>query len=1043
SNYSPKTYDAYPQCWSITQDHNGVMYFGNGNEITEYDGSKWSKFNFTSQSQSIPRAMITDKNGVIFFGLVNGVGYLVRDSSGNNVPHLLLDSIPPSKREFSDIWSIYETPEGYYFQARERIFRFTRNQENGHPGWTVKTWDPKSKFMFAFYIDGEYYVHQRGEGLFKMINDSLVLFPGSEFLGKQRMQVMLPYKRNGTAKQFLFGTFYDGLFLYDGKQFKPFKTEADSSLRNSTLYKGLQLKDGRYVLATTGDGLLIMDDQGKKLAQLNRKTGMQDASIYFIYTDNANNLWLALDNGISKVELGSSISIYNSQLGINTGVLSAVRFEGTIYIGTSNGVMRLNHQTNHFENVQDVPPEQVFQLLVDGDQLLVTTDGLYGIRNNKVTEFGRSISGEIQLNGIFLSRKYPGLLYGCSSFGLSVFQRSKKIQPNHTGAWELVGNLPTTSEKLQTADEDQDGALWVGTNTSHVIKYTPAFDADGRMEMAHIKTEKFGVGREVGGSTINPRMIHGKFYFVADTIVYRFDQISHKLVPDNSFGILHSKDLSQGTDLMEDYSGRVWILAPFDTRIATLQADSSYKIGPQTLLPVADKVINQVYPQKGGIIWLATTEGLIRYDENSVKESNRSFRALLREVKTGQSYIDPELVSPAQISYKNNAVRFGYAAPFFDQEEKIKFQTWLEGFEPGWSAWGKNAYKEYTNLQPGKYTFHVRANNLFQQNSEPATFSFEVMPPWYRTWLAYALYVLTLGAFVWSFIYFRSKKLVEENRKLEEKISTRTAELNESLTELKSAQAQLIQSEKMASLGELTAGIAHEIKNPLNFINNFAEVNAELLTEMKSEIGKANYTEVMSIMDDVIKNEMKISHHGKRADSIVRTMASHLREGQQQKLPTDLSAMAEEYLLLSYHAMRAGNNAFNCDLKTDFSGQLGPVKLIPGDISRVITNIYNNAFYSMAEKMKERGNGYKPVIEVKTKAVNGMAEVEITDNGKGIPAAILNKIYQPFFTTKPSGEGTGLGLSLSYDIIKAHGGRLEAQTEEGKCTSFTIFLPLG
>ena len=441
SNYTPRTYDALAQNWSITQDHQGIMYFGNGSQIIEYDGSRFKKIFFASPTQTNPRAMITDKNGVVFYGLVGGLGYLVRDSSGNSVPHSLLDSIPASKRDFSDIWSLYETPEGYYFQARERIFRLTRNQQNGHPGWTVKTWEAKTKFMYAFYQDGHYYVHQRGEGLFKMTNDSLVLIPGSEILGKQRMQVMLPYKSKGTVKQYLFGSFYDGLFLYDGKQFKPFVTEVDSSIRNSTLYKALQLKDGRYVLATTGDGLFIIDEQGKKLAHLERQAGLQDASIYSLYMDNADNLWLALDNGISKVELGSAISIYNSQLGINTAVLSVTRFEGTIFIGTSNGLMRLNHTTNHFESVPDLAPNQVFQVLVDGDQLLLTTDGLLGVRNNKVTEFRKSIGGDLQLNCLVHSRKHPDLLYAGTPNGLWIFQRSKKTQPNHTGVSGTVGQF--------------------------------------------------------------------------------------------------------------------------------------------------------------------------------------------------------------------------------------------------------------------------------------------------------------------------------------------------------------------------------------------------------------------------------------------------------------------------------------------------------------------------------------------------------------------------------------------------------------------------
>ena len=867
------------------------------------------------------------------------------------------------------------------------------------------------------------------------------------------MQVMLPFARaegnNGKAgdKQYLIGLFYSGLYIYDGKSFRPFKTEADPIIKNATLYRGVSSEDGAFALSTTGKGVVIIDQTGKVLKVINREVGLQDESVYGMYFDHRGNLWLALDNGISRIEISSPLTTFGIQSGLTTASLSIKRFEGTLYLGSTNGLLRLNQSNGKFEEIPGIPLTQIFTLAEHDNRLLVANDGLYDVKGGKTSLIRTSNSGDLQMSGLKILNSHPDVLFGGVTFGLAVFTNGKKVsgKKDSSGHWIYRGNIPGITEAVWTFTEDSMNRIWAGTQNSTVFRVTLAFDDQGAPDLKKTGVQKFSIADGLGTGSGPVYMVKGKTYFVADSAIYSFDETKKRFFVDTTFGTFPNGGGKDESYIVEEQSGRVWIRMGKELRMATPEVNGKYSIDKTPFLPIAGGTIAMVYPETNGIVWFCTTDGLIRFDENIKKNYAESYKTLLRHITAGQELLDPSdsLGKGENISYKNNALRFEYAAPFFDQEEKTAFQTWLEGFEPGWSDWGKNAYKEYTNLPPGKYTFHVRANNLFQQIGEPASFSFEVMAPWYRTWLAYALYVLTLGAFVWSFIYFRSKNLLEENRILEEKISTRTGELNKSLTELKSAQAQLIQSEKMASLGELTAGIAHEIKNPLNFINNFAEVNAELLTEMKTEIGKANYAEVSSIADDVIKNELKISHHGKRADSIVRTMASHLRKDKEEKLPTDLSAMAEEYLLLSYHAMRAGNNSFNCDLKTDFSSQLGKVKLIPGDISRVITNIYNNAFYSMAEKMKERGNGYKPVIEVKTKAVNGMAEVEITDNGKGIPAAILNKIYQPFFTTKPSGEGTGLGLSLSYDIIKAHGGRLEVKTEEGDCTSFTILLPLG
>ncbi len=270
--------------------------------------------------------------------------------------------------------------------------------------------------------------------------------------------------------------------------------------------------------------------------------------------------------------------------------------------------------------------------------------------------------------------------------------------------------------------------------------------------------------------------------------------------------------------------------------------------------------------------------------------------------------------------------------------------------------------------------------------------------------------------------------------------------LETTLTNLKSTQSQLIQSEKMASLGELTAGIAHEIQNPLNFVNNFSEVNTELIDELNVEVDKGNIDEVKAIAKDIKENEQKINHHGKRADAIVKGMLQHSRSSNGLKEPTDINALCDEYLRLSYHGLRAKDKSFNATMKTDFDETIGNINIVPQDIGRVILNLINNAFYVVDEKKKASTSSagqfaYEPTVSVSTKKINGKVEIKVTDNGNGIPQKVLDKIFQPFFTTKPTGQGTGLGLSLSYDIVKAHGGELKVETKEGEGSKFIIVLP--
>lgn len=285
---------------------------------------------------------------------------------------------------------------------------------------------------------------------------------------------------------------------------------------------------------------------------------------------------------------------------------------------------------------------------------------------------------------------------------------------------------------------------------------------------------------------------------------------------------------------------------------------------------------------------------------------------------------------------------------------------------------------------------------------------------------------------------------------LDNLVAERTAELTQQKDELQhtlellqTTQQQLIQSEKLASLGELTAGIAHEIQNPLNFVNNFSEVSMELVDEMEAELAKGDTEEANAIAADIKQNLGKIIHHGKRADAIVKGMLQHSRASSNTKEPTDINKLADEYLRLAYHGLRAKDKTFNAELVTHYAENLPEITVVPQDIGRVLLNLFNNAFYAVQKKQAVAGEGYRPTVELSTTMQNGFITITVKDNGTGIPDDVKDKIMQPFFTTKPTGEGTGLGLSLSYDIVvKAHGGRIDINSTEGEGSEFIVNLPV-
>jgi len=288
----------------------------------------------------------------------------------------------------------------------------------------------------------------------------------------------------------------------------------------------------------------------------------------------------------------------------------------------------------------------------------------------------------------------------------------------------------------------------------------------------------------------------------------------------------------------------------------------------------------------------------------------------------------------------------------------------------------------------------------------------------------------------------KREQALSQQKVLEEEVNRQTGEIRLTLENLKSTQTQLIQSEKMASLGELTAGIAHEIQNPLNFVNNFSEVSSELLDEMNEELDKGEIEEAKAISSDIKQNLEKITHHGKRADAIVKGMLQHSRSSSGVKEPTAINKLVDEYLRLAYHGLRAKDKSFNATLVTNYDDNIGNINIISQDMSRVILNLITNSFYVVNEKKNSGIENYEPTVTITTQKVENSVEVSVKDNGSGIPENVLSKIFQPFFTTKPTGQGTGLGLSLSYEIVKAHGGELKVVTKEGEGSEFIIQLPI-
>ena len=407
-------------------------------------------------------------------------------------------------------------------------------------------------------------------------------------------------------------------------------------------------------------------------------------------------------------------------------------------------------------------------------------------------------------------------------------------------------------------------------------------------------------------------------------------------------------------------------------------------------------------------------------------------------------HVPEHLVLP----FKYNRITIEYGTNELNRPQLVEYQYKLDGYDQDWSPVLTKSSATYGNIREGTYTFYVKARytgpGVDDANSwtDPVMYSFTVLPPWYRSRLAYLVYVFLFLLGIWQVhLYQRKRTLRVEREKAQERELAQAREIEQAYHKLevaheslKATQSQLIQSEKMASLGELTAGIAHEIQNPLNFVNNFSEVNKELIEELKEAVSKNDSEEIQIILKDLTDNEGKVNQHGKRADAIVKSMLQHSRASTGEKELTDINALCDEYLRLAYHGLRAKDKSFNADFRTELDPGLPKIKVISQDIGRVLLNLINNAFQAVSD-VKD------PQVLVSTKRLEDGIEIRVIDNGSGIPDNIRDKIFQPFFTTKPTGQGTGLGLSLSYDIVKAHGGEISFSSLPVEGTQFKILLP--
>ncbi len=820
-NYDPTEYGAAFNYWAIAQDRRGVMYFGNWNGILEYDGVSWRLI--STPNKSGVRSLAIEANGRIYVGAVGDLGYLAPDAVGDMHFVSLLDHVQPDNREFNEVWYSYATSQGVYFRTDKILLRWVNQR--------MQTWKPATSFSGLFVVRDRVYIQQWGVGLLELAGDSLQLARGGARFANERIYVMLPY----AEANILIGTREQGLFLYDGASLQAFQTDPATTafLRENQLSHGAVLPDHNptgaaptdvaFALATLRGGVAIIDRHGHLLQILDKAAGLQDHDVNFIFADRQGAIWLAQGRRIARVETASPLSFYGEPAGIKDFVSSILRHRGTLYVATGLGVFYLPSQANktnsslaarapEFRSVAGITA-QCWSLLSVGKILLVATnDGVYQIAGERAS-FVKESAGD-SFFSMFLQRSkqdsnrvYVGLRDGLASLRYDVA----------ASKWIDEGRIPGIHEPIWSIVESEDGKLWLGTEAQGVLRvhFSDRVPNQTRWD-ENPKIDRFDFRHGLPKGWVGVNAIRARTIFTSDKGLFRFDQETNTFFPDSTYGSMFADGARDVEVVTGDHQGNVWLGSEETAEInrALRQPDGSYLLEKGSPLQLARAAIWTIYPEndlannkKGSMIWFGGPDGLVRYDATIPKREIADYPALVRRVAIvreaeGDSVIfagtaategsypaddsskslrsTPNAPRPA-LSYAHNALRFECAATSFDEESANQFQYFLEGFDQGWSAWSKATEKDYTNLSEGRYSFHVRAKNVYQHESREAVYAFEILPPWYRTWWAYVFYAVIVGASVLGirrYDMYRQKQKAENQRRAQELEEARQLQLS-------------------------------------------------------------------------------------------------------------------------------------------------------------------------------------------------------------------------------------------------------------------------
>ncbi len=807
-NFSHRDYLGHSQNWAVVQDYRGLIYVANNTGVLEYDGYKWRTISING---ALARCLDTDNNGRVWVGGQDELGYIAADSTNTMKYFSLTQFIDDACKPLGLVRQVYVTPKGVYFSTNNCIILIN--------GDSSISWFPKTIFHRTYFVSNSIFTVQPNVGLTIVEDDSLRLVPKGNMFEKTRIYCMIPFDKN----HILLGTQNKGFYLYNTQALtdnsihpdsivKPFSTSNNKFFKDNWVYNGIRLPNGEFAIGTYRGGVAVFNATGEITHFIGKEQGLQDETIWYINHDSQENIWLALNNGISYASINSQITYFNESMGYQGVLQSIVRHNGKIHVSSNAGVFELDDKNfNRVEGILNLSWEMKSVTSSDNKKatLVATGDGIYEIKGEKAELIANGTSPAFS---ILQSKFHKNIIYIGLYDGLGVVAYKN-------GRWKFIGKLHNISGRIYSVDEDNEGNVWFIVRYNGVYKAKVSNPLSLRVEETEVFVNLPFSPKFDEDARVN--YIYGSIKVSTEKGLSHYHPSSQSFAPDSSLGTEFTDGNTGIRIYSSDSKGNLWFETYKETHTrwierAILNSEGTFLRIPGELNAIPKMIFYGVYTESDGVTWIAGSDALYRFDPEVNKGGRKIPRSLIREVSIsnngnlfGGAYLQAcndgftnctGTNQPANdfpiLSYSNNSISFDFSSPYFDNEDRTLFSFMLKGFDETWSGWLPVRHKEYTNLPYGTYQFMVKALSIYDIESPVSTYSFTILRPWYHHPAAYFFYIVLLISIISISVGIKTKMLKASNLRLQHLVDQRTKEISEQQTDILEKNEELTQQKE-------------------------------------------------------------------------------------------------------------------------------------------------------------------------------------------------------------------------------------------------------